>query len=84
MIQVEKTQSNKVQDIEISSLQAQVIRSPDRLRANIDDMQKMYAREVETVKALEAKEKMMGTKKAVFGKYELVRLSLLFLLVRWR
>lgn len=55
---------------EITRVQLQVIKSPERVRSTLSDMAATLARETEAVKIVEAKERLMSNKISILAKYE--------------
>lgn len=70
--QTEIVQSNRNQAIETSRLKDQIIRSPEKLRTTIADLGVTLAKEQDSLRGFEAKERQMTTKITNLAKYEVV------------
>ncbi|KAK4058270.1 kinetochore-associated Ndc80 complex subunit nuf2 [Microbotryomycetes sp. JL221] len=60
----------KNRDIEINRLKSQIVKSPDRLKASIQDMSIQLTRDQEELKILETKERQMKSKIESLIRYE--------------
>ncbi|KAK4051944.1 kinetochore-associated Ndc80 complex subunit nuf2 [Microbotryomycetes sp. JL201] len=73
----------KNRDIEINRLKSQIVKSPDRLKASINDMSVQLVRDQEELKVLEAKERQMKGKIESLIRYEGELTSCIKILDEW-
>ncbi|KAM0788276.1 hypothetical protein ACM66B_001424 [Microbotryomycetes sp. NB124-2] len=73
----------KNRDIEINRLKSQIVKSPDRLKASIQDMSVQLVRDQEELKVLEAKERQMKGKIESLIRYEGELTSCIKILDEW-
>ncbi|KAK4700978.1 kinetochore protein Nuf2, partial [Phenoliferia sp. Uapishka_3] len=66
--EIQKSITNN--ELELTRLKSQHVQSPDRLRANIQDLSNNIAKEQESVRGLEQKERLLQTKLSALAKYE--------------